>query len=185
MQILKDLIKIKHNLTILLHCDRLIRKTGKNIMNKQVQEPFRRSSSDYCEKTAIHYQMRDRLVMPIIRELQSNNFPVTSCKKDADSKFTFAGSDGHNRLLETETLELTIENNGSLTLKRFIVKSNRRAPVEKLNVQPDLKNSRKFMNMMRTLAFELARFYNKPAILSHIVYKDDPLGTFKTLANKP
>jgi|GEM_PF-4783030 len=60
-----------------------------------------------------------------------------------------------------------------------------KAPVKEFIVTPNINDSKKFISLLRIIAFELSRFYNKKSILSHIIYKEDPLGKFKKIAIKP
>lgn len=151
-------------------------------MNKQSQRSFENVATQtlQTQRSSAHYQMRNRIILPIIHAIQAKGLPITACAKDDNTKFTISGTDKNRRVTSREILRLEIENDGTLLLQRFKPLLQGTAPTESMSVSPQ-QGQKKLMTLLRTLAVELSKFYDMPGVLSKIVFHHDPRGEFQKI----
>lgn len=155
-------------------------------MNEQSKIPFTYVSSVRSEKTAMHYQMRDHIILPIIREMNSRHLQVIAPKKHENSVFQLTGKTPNPNTACSEILTLTISDQGMLTLQRFIPDQNQRNPTETISVNPHTDPVKKLNIFLKTFRNELQRFNQSysDAMMTHIVFHHHPLEIYRSLTRR-
>ncbi len=154
-------------------------------MNKQAQKPFQTHATGQSEKTAMHYQVRDEIILPIINALRDSQFFIIAPNKHYDSVFQFVGSSNNRRTACSEMVQLSIASNGTLKLKRFIRDQQGKEPIEQIEVNPHKDTNKKFELFLKTFRNELQRFHQKyDAMMTHMVFQHDPASKYKKLTRK-
>ncbi len=153
-------------------------------MNKSAHEDFKVTPLPQA-KTAMHYQMRDLIIMPIITRLATNNFQVNAPQKNENSIFKFVGVTPNSLTARSEMMQLSISNNGTICLENFIPFEFGRNPVTRTSLDPHQDTPEKFQEFLDTFCEELKRFNRRYfAIIDNCVLHHDPIGQYQKLTRK-